>query len=288
MKLDSKWFIEEAGGFAMSVKIRGKVHEEQTSFQRIEVYDTEEFGYLLTLDGITMLTSRDNFIYHEMLSHPALFTHPAPKDVVIVGGGDCGTLKEVLKHAAVKEATLIELDERVTRVSEQFFPELCESNSDPRAQFHFGDGIQWMAEAPAESVDVIALDTTDPVGQAARLFSAPFYRDCLNVLRGGGIMVAQSESPILDLDLIKNIRKAMAEAGSEDIMTLNFPQCTYPSGWWTATMARKGERFSGFREGDARQKAFATRYYNAQVHAGSLALPEFMREAFNEDLQRSV
>ena len=283
MELDSEWFVEKAGGFAMSIKVKGKVHDEQTPYQHIEVYDTEGFGYLLTLDGITMLTSRDNFIYHEMLAHPALFTHPAPGNVVIVGGGDCGTLKEVLKHTEVKTVMLVELDEQVTRVSEKFFPELCESNTDPRAKFHFGDGIQWMANASADSVDVIALDTTDPVGQAARLFSAPFYRDCLKVLRDGGILVAQSESPILDLNLVKNIRKAMAEAGYEDIMTLSFPQCTYPSGWWTATMARKGKCFSDFRERDVRDKAFETRYYNAGVHAGSLALPEFMREAFNED-----
>ncbi|MCI0401788.1 MAG: polyamine aminopropyltransferase [Gammaproteobacteria bacterium] len=288
MKLDSNWFVEEVGGLAVSIKIRDKVHDEQSAYQHIEVYETEAFGYLLTLDGATMLTSRDNFIYHEMLSHPALFTHSDPKNVVIVGGGDCGTLREVLKHPEVKEVTLVELDERVTRVSEKFFPELCESNSDPRVQFHFGDGIQWMAEARAESVDVIALDTTDPVGHAARLFSPQFYRDCLNVLRVGGIVVAQSESPILNLELIKNIRLAMAEAGAQDIMTLSFPQCTYPSGWWSVTMARKGQGFDGFREADAMRKSFETRYYNAKVHAACLVLPEFMQEAFREERQGFV
>ena len=101
MALDDSWFTEQAKGYGMSIKIREKIHDEQSRYQRIEIYDTETFGRLMTLDGITMLTSRDNFIYHEMMSHPALFTHSNPKNVVIVGGGDCGTLREVLKHKEV-------------------------------------------------------------------------------------------------------------------------------------------------------------------------------------------
>ena len=131
MALDDSWFTEKAKGYGMSIKIREKLHDEQSLYQRIEIYETESFGRLMTLDGITMLTSRDNFIYHEMMSHPVLFTHSNPKSVVIVGGGDCGTLREVLRHKEVERALQVELDERVTRVSEKYFPELCESNNDP-------------------------------------------------------------------------------------------------------------------------------------------------------------
>ena len=116
----------------------------------------------MMLDGAVMLTSRDNFIYHEMMVHPPLFNHQNPKDIVIVGGGDCGTLNEVLKHDTVVKVTQIELDERVTRVSEQFFPELCVSNNDERVTLLFEDAVAWMKNAEPESLDVIILDTTDP------------------------------------------------------------------------------------------------------------------------------
>jgi len=283
MSVQDSWFSEKAKGFGMSLKIKERIHEEQSPYQHIEVFETESFGRLLTLDGLTMLTSRDNFIYHEMMSHPVLFTHSNPKDVVIVGGGDCGTLKEVLKHAQIEAVTQVELDERVTRVAEKFFPELCESNNDKRATLLFEDAIRWMAEADTDSADVIILDTTDPVGQAKRLFSAEFYSDCLRVLRTGGLMVAQSESPLFDMDIIKSIHREMTLAGAADIKTIHFPQCTYPSGWWTATMARKGQKLKQFRETAARKKDFITRYYNADIHHASQCLPNFILEALADD-----
>ena len=278
MTLDKNWFSEAAQGYAMSLRIKGKLHEEQTPYQKIEIFETETFGNLMTLDGITMLTGRDNFIYHEMMSHPALFTHSNPKHVVIVGGGDCGTLKEVLRHEQIESVTQVELDERVTRISEQYFPDLCESNSDSRATLLFQDAIQWMQDAKAETVDIVILDTTDPVGQAERLFTAPFYKDCNRVLRDGGIMVAQSESPLLDLKILVAMRKEMKEAGFTDLKTIQFPLSTYPSGWWSATMARKGQMLQGFRETAARKKEFPTRYYNADIHQACQKLPNFVLE----------
>jgi spermidine synthase len=146
---DSRWFTElcEEGGSALSLQIHEKLHDEKTGFQRIEIYSTTHFGNLMVIDGFVMLTSLDNFLYHEMMSHPALFTHPDPKRVVIIGGGDCGTLREVLKHQGVEQVLQVAIDERVTRLSEKYFPDLCESNNDARAGFYFGDGIQWMKDA---------------------------------------------------------------------------------------------------------------------------------------------
>ncbi|MEQ8428747.1 MAG: polyamine aminopropyltransferase [Gammaproteobacteria bacterium] len=282
MSLDKNWYTEAAGGFAMSLEITEKLHEEQTPYQKLEIFETRSFGRLMTLDGLTMLTSRDNFVYHEMMSHPALFYHSNPEHVAIVGGGDCGTLREVLKHDSVVSATQIELDERVTRVSEQYFPELCESNNDERARLLFEDAIAWMRNAKPKSLDVIILDTTDPVGQAKRLFAEPFYRDCLNALREGGIVVAQSESPLFNLDLIQDMRGEMEKADFTEMRTLHFPQVTYPSGWWTATMARKGQGFGDFREQAARNRSFQTRYYNADIHTASAALPQFMQDVLRQ------
>jgi len=279
MALDNSWYTEEwAGqGSAISLKLKDKVHDEQSPYQRIEIYETETFGTLMTLDGLVMVTDRDNFIYHEMMSHPALFTHPDPKQVLIIGGGDCGTLHEVLKHKTVEIAEQVELDERVTRVAEKFFPELCESNRDPRARLHFADGIQWVADVQSGTYDVIIVDSTDPVGPAAGLFSEAFYKHCHRALRPRGLVVGQSESPLFHAELIASVRQSLKSAGFLDIATLNFPQCTYPSGWWSATLAGKDGPASLFRSREAAAKTFLTRYYNRDMHAAALASPEFLR-----------
>ncbi len=281
MKLDKHWFTEicEEGGSAFSLKIRGKLHEERTPYQTIAIYETEDFGNLMVIDGFIMLSSRDNFLYHEMMAHPALFTHDRPRRVLIIGGGDCGTLREVLRHAEVEQVWQVEIDERVTRLAETYFPELCEANDDPRAHFHFGDGIQWVRDAAAEHYDVIIVDSTDPIGPAEGLFTEPFYRDCHRALAPGGVLVQQSESPLYHLDIIRGMRRAMAGAGFDDQLTLTFPQCVYPSGWWTATMAGKGRSLTRFREDDAARRPFPTRYYNEATHRAALAQPPFLSEA---------
>ncbi|MDX1518834.1 MAG: polyamine aminopropyltransferase [Gammaproteobacteria bacterium] len=271
------WFTETSNGFGMSLQVKRKLYEEQSPYQKIEVFETGTFGNLLTLDGITMLTGRDNFIYHEMMAHPALFSHAGPEQVVIVGGGDCGTLREVLKHPGVKKLVQVELDERVTRVAERFFPELCESNNDPRAEFLFQDAIAWMREAEASSADIIILDTTDPVGQAERLFEAPFYSDCRRVLRDGGILVAQSESPFLDTDLLTALQGQMRQAGFTALKTLQFYLPTYPCGWWSATLAAKNHDFEVFRDTSGDRNSVKTRYYSAEIYRASAVLPPFLQ-----------
>ena len=280
---DSLWFTEthHDQGSAFSIKVFARLHDEQTEYQHIEIYETEWFGNLMVIDGCIMLTARDNFIYHEMMSHPALFTHPDPREVVIIGGGDCGTLREVLKHPGVRHALQVEIDERVTRLSEQYFPELCVANDDPRAEFYFGDGIRWMKECAPGSVDVIIVDSTDPVGPAEGLFTRDFYRDCLRALGGHGILVQQSESPLYHMHIINPMRKAIRDAGFADVQTLFFPQATYPSGWWSATMAGKQELERQLRLQAAQDKTFDTSYYNAGVHRAALTAPEFFHKALD-------
>lgn len=273
------WYTEvyPDDGAALSLAIKNKIHDEQTPYQHLEIFETTHFGRLMTLDGLVMLTDRDNFIYHEMMTHPALYTHPNPKRVAIIGGGDCGCLLEVLKHPGVEHADLIELDERVTRAAEEFFPALCTANSDPRASLHFLDGIQWMADAEAGSYDIIIIDSTDPVGPALGLFSAEFYTSCHHALTETGVLIAQSESPLFHQDIMRDVRGAMTQAAFGHVAHLSFPQYSYPSGWWSATLASKSTAAAAFRYTDAAAKTFETHYYNAAIHAGALALPEFMK-----------
>jgi len=272
MALGEDWFTEvcEECGSAFSLKVRQKLHEEQTPFQKIEIYDTSHYGKLMVIDGFTMVSTRDNFLYHEMMSHPVLYTHPAPQRVLIIGGGDCGTLREVLKHPEVKLAQQVDIDERVTRLSEQYFPELCESNDDPRAELYFVDGIKWVKDAEAGYYDVIIVDSTDPIGPAEGLFNETFYRDCRRALGEQGILVQQSESPLYHLKLIKAMREAMQRAGFEQLRSIDFPQPLYPSGWWSATMASKQGGLDHFREQDSKNKPFASLYYCSERHRASM------------------
>ena len=267
----------EDTGNGFSLRITRRLHREESVYQKIEIFETTDWGNLMVIDGCIMLTTRDNFIYHEMMTHPALFTHADPRRVAIIGGGDCGTLREVLKHDGVERVTQIDIDERVTRLSEIYFPELCESNSDPRAELLFIDGIQWMREAPQRGLDIIIVDSTDPIGPGEVLFSEEFYRACFDALGDGGLIVQQSESPLIHQEIIERMYRDMGKAGFGGTRTLFFPQPVYPGGWWSATMACKGSCIDGFREQDARERNFETRYYNSDIHRAAFAQPEFFK-----------
>ena len=280
---DNTWKYEnfEPAGSAIGYRITKKLDEVQSPFQHIEIFETTDWGNLMLIDGAVMLTTRDNFLYHEMMSHPALFTHAEPKHVVIIGGGDCGTLREVLKHPGVVKAVQCDIDEQVTRMAEKWFPELCDFNHDARAELLFDDGIAYMKHCEAGSIDIVIVDSTDPVGPAEGLFNKSFYESCFNALKDDGILVQQSESPLVLLDLINAMRGEMRKAGFTTFKTLPFPQPCYPTGWWSATLAKKFGDFK-FRKVDARAKAFDTKYYSADIHHGALTLPPFVAAALGE------
>jgi spermidine synthase len=275
-----QWVIEyfHSQGTAFGLAIKEKLHEEQSDFQKIEIFDTQTFGRLMVLDGCMMVSDKDNFLYHEMITHPALFNHPNPKHVAIIGGGDCGTLKEVLKHPQVEKAFQIEIDERVTRVAETYFPDLCDSNNDPRASLLFLDGIRWIQERADESLDIILIDSTDPIGPAAGLFHEDFYRECFRVLKKGGILAQQSESPILHIDtIIKEMHHHFRQAGFSSTQLLPFPQPVYPSGWWSVTLAGKEQDVTLVPKRVESDQTFTTHYYNESVHQAALAMPNFFK-----------
>jgi spermidine synthase len=267
------WFTETCreAGTAMSWSIDEHVAHVETEYQVIDIFKTTHWGYLMAIDGFVMLTSRDNFLYHEMLVHPALFSHPDPRDALIIGGGDCGTLREVLGHRGVQSVLQCEIDEEVTRLAERFFPELCERNDDPRAKLMFDDGLALIRDTEPGSLDVIIVDSTDPIGPAEGLFGPDFVAHCFSALRDGGILVQQSESPLIHGRLIDGIRQNMQRAGFAAICTLGFPQPCYPSGWWSATQARKHGLLAPPDPERVADSGIETRYYSAELHRGALA-----------------
>jgi len=275
MVLDRNWYTEASDelGLGFSLKVKDKLHEEQSDYQKIAVYETETFGRLLTIDGLVMLTDRDNFVYHEMMTHPAILSHGKVTNAVIIGGGDCGTLREVLKHDRIKQVTQIDIDERVTRVAEEYFPALCDANDDPRATLAFEDGVAWMTNAADASVDLIIIDSTDPIGPAEGLFNEAFYIQCHRVLAAGGVLVQQSESPLVHSKLIGQMHGGLQKAGFADTHLLSFPQPSYPTGWWSATLAVRDAR--DLETPDV-APAFETFYYTPAIHRGAFAQPAFM------------
>lgn len=277
---EQDWFLEkfEPAGTAFGLRLGEKLHSERSDFQEIEIYQTDTFGRLMVIDGAVMLTDRDNFLYHEMLTHPALCLHPEPKRVLIIGGGDCGTLREVLRHSVVESVTQVEIDERVTRLAEEYFPDLCASNNDPRASLLFDDGIAHVKNAAESSLDLIIIDSTDPVGPAEGLFNRAFYKDCVRALATDGMLVQQTESPLLHMNLIRSVHDSLRAEGFAETQLLHFPQPVYPSGWWSATVAFKQGPRPEPVAARVEEVARGSQYFNAGTLAGARAMPNFVRD----------
>ena len=269
------WFTEhQTPDVTLGLRVRETLWQEDTPYQQLLVADTEAYGRLLTLDGAVQTTERDEFFYHEMIAHVPLTIHPRPQRIAVVGGGDGGVIREILRHPGVEAAHLVEIDERVVAVARQFFPKLSAELDNPRAHVHLVDGIQWMREqgARAEKLDVVIIDSTDPVGPATGLFGEAFYRSVYEALAPDGILVAQTESPMLQPHLIRHAQAAMRSVFPHVHLYLA-PVPTYPSGWWSFSLGSKGPRPE-----DARTVSLPTRYWTPAIQRAAFVLPPFVSE----------
>ncbi len=232
------WFTEEqTSNLRFSCKIYKTLHREKSQYQDISVIETHQFGKMLVIDGTVQTTEGDEFVYHEMLVHVPMFTHDNPEKVLVIGGGDGGSIKEILKHPNVKKIVLVEIDERVVQVSKKYLPEISYGINDPKVDVVFADGIQYVKENKNE-FDVILIDSTDPVGPAVGLFSKEFYSAVFACLKQDGIMCAQTESPFLNSSLIGKIYKDIHSIFPiTKLFLASIP--TYPSGLWSFTIGSK-------------------------------------------------
>ena len=269
------WFTEEVTeGVRFSVKVQEQLFHGKSDFQTVDVYDTVDFGRVMTIDGKFMVTERDEFIYHDMIAHVPLMAHPDPKRVLIVGGGDGGTLREVLKHPGVETAVLCEIDGLVIDAARRFLPGLSCGFDDPRADVQVADGIDYVRNV-TEPFDVILVDSTDPEGPATGLFNEAFYRSVDKALTDEGLLVVQSEGPLWNTRMVREIH-ATLESLYPIARLYTFPVPTYPLGYWSFTFASK--RHGPMDRLDAERAAgLETRYYNLDVHRAAFALPNFIR-----------
>jgi len=256
--------------------VKESLFQGQSEYQTLQVLETYDFGRILLLDGLVMLTERDEFVYHEMITHVPLNSHPGPKRVLVIGGGDGGTVREVLKHPQVREVTLVEIDRMVVEVSRQYLPGVSAGLDDPRTRIFYQDGVEFVAGEPPGSYDAILVDSTDPVGPAQALFSEDFFRDCFKALSPEGVFVTQSESPFQHLSFMVDTHRCMGKVFPGPSFYLA-PVPTYPGGTWSFLLASKADSGSFPRRRDGAN--LPTRYYNRGIHMACFEIPRFLEEA---------
>ena len=273
------WY-EETFGDQVRLGLRAKetLFSGHSAYQKVEVIDTVGFGRVLIIDGVFMTSEYDEFLYHEMLAHPALTTAPSIERVLVIGGGDGGTVREVLRHPDVKHCTMIEIDELVVEVSKRYLPGIGTAWDDPRLDLRFIDAIEYVSESEDDEFDVVLLDGTDPVGPGAVLFDESFYRSCKRMLTESGVMALQSQSPLLMMDVFVETQHKLRKLFSEVHPYLG-PVPLYGTGTWSWTWCSDtGEPLRPIQE---RQDAIVagSKAYNAELHQALFALPSYVTRA---------
>jgi spermidine synthase len=266
-------------GRGSSWQIKRAVESVRTPYQLIELYETETDGKLLVHDGAVMLTERDEYVYHEMLVHVPLLTHPKPRRVLVIGGGDGGTLREIVRHPSVELVRQVEIDEEVVRISKDHMPRLALGFESEKVDLIIGDGIQYVKDAEPGSYDVILVDSTDPVGPAQGLFTEEFYRNCHRALSENGVLAAQTTNFHDHLDLLVTVVQMLRGVfGVAEPYNAMIPD--YPSGNWCLTLATKGP--DPLRELEPeRVEAILSHcaYWNPQIQRAAFAMPTHVLRA---------
>ncbi len=272
------WFTETVNDtVGNTIKIKEKIFSGRSDFQKIEIVDTYHYGRTLILEGSVQLTERDEFTYHEMISHVPLFTHPHPEHVLVIGGGDGGTIREVMKHPTVTRAKLVEIDPLIIEKSKQFLPFVSCEMDNPRVEVIIQDGIRYIK--PHQGIfDVILIDSTDPVGPAVDLYGEEFFENVYKALKDDGIVVAQSESPFFDQHIVRELYALLKPLFPIRKMYLA-PVPSYPSGLWSFVFcSKKYDPILHNRCEDLRRLNFIMRYYNEAIHQAAFAIPNFIQE----------
>lgn len=278
------WFTEKhTPNVNFSIKVDRQLYGGQSEFQRVDVFDSREFGRFLTLDGYIMLTEKDEFVYHEMIVHVPMAVHPDPRNILIIGAGDGGVIRELTRYDAVQNIDLVEIDELVVEVCKKYLPQTSCCMDDPRVHIYYEDGVKYIRSCVNE-YDLIIVDSTDPFGPGEGLFTKEFYGCCFKALKDDGIMVNQHESPFYpdDASAMQRAHKRIVESFPiSRVYQAHIP--TYPSGLWLFGFAsKKYHPVTDMNAAAWNLLGIQTRYYNSKLHTGSFALPNYVEELLRD------
>lgn len=267
----------------LCIDVDKQIYCSQSRFQRIDIFDSHEFGRILTLDGVLMLTEKDEFIYHEMMAHVPLAVHSSAKDILIIGGGDGGTVRELCRYDFIQRIDLAEIDEEVISACKKYLPQVACSLEDKRVNTYCEDGLRFIRRCSNE-YDVIIVDSTDPFGPGEGLFTKEFYGNCFKALKQDGILVNQHENPFYPEDAlaVKRIHQRIVQSFPiSRLYQAHIP--TYPSGHWLFGFSSK--TYHPVKDINAKrwkQYGIKTRYYNTNLHKAAFALPTYVEDIIKD------
>jgi len=274
------WYTEEhTDKVRFSIKVEEQLFKGQSDFQRIDVFKSEEFGTFFTLDGLMMVTEKDEFIYHDMIVRVPMATNPNIKNVLVIGAGDGGTVRELTRYKSIEKIDMVEIDKMVVDVCKEYLPQTASKLDDERVTLYFEDGLKFVRTVE-DKYDLIIVDSTDPFGPGEGLFTKEFYGNCFKALKEDGILVNQHESPYYE-EYAKSMKRAHKRIKE------SFPICrvyqahipTYPSGHWLFGFAsKKYDPINSERVEEWNNLGLKTKYYNTDLHKASFALPNYVKE----------
>lgn len=274
------WYTEEhTKNVRFSIKVDRQLISAKSEFQRIDIFESKEFGKFLTLDGYMMLTEKDEFIYHEMIVHVPMAVKPNAKKILVIGAGDGGTIRELVKYESIEKIDMVEIDKMVVDLCLEYLPLTSSKLYDKRVNIYYEDGLKFV-RSKANEYDVIIVDSTDPFGPGEDLFTREFYGNCYNALKEDGIFVNQHESPYYEADAeatARAHRQLQAVYPVSTVYQLHIP--TYPSGHWLFGFASKGlDPIKDLKDEEWNKLNLKTKYYNTDLHKGAFYLPNYVKE----------
>lgn len=279
------WYTEEqTENIRFGIKVKQHLYTDQSDYQKVDVMDCFELGRTLTLDGLMMVNEKDEFIYHDMIAHVPMASNPEIKRVLVIGGGDGGTVRELCHYKSIEKIDMVEIDKMVVDVSREYLQFTACALDNPRVTLYYEDGIEFVKDKKA-CYDLILVDSTDPIGPGEGLFTNAFYTDCYNALSEEGILVNQNESPYYD-QFSHEFKRAHSKIKKifpvSKVYQFHMP--TYPSGHWLFGFASKGiDPVDNSNLEAWNELGIKTRYYNTDIHRGAFALPTYVKDMMNHE-----
>ncbi|OVE71433.1 spermidine synthase [bacterium B13(2017)] len=270
---------ERTNGFCF--KIKNHLASDKSNFQTLDIYETYEYGNVLVLDGVVMLTEKDEFVYHDMITHVPYqllnYNDIQAENALVIGGGDGGTVRELLKYNSIKKIILCEIDDMVVNYSRKYFPKVSCGLDDPRVEVIIGDGIEFMKKQN-NKFDIICIDSTDPIGPAVGLFNAEFYQNIYKALKEHGIVTSQQESYISGPQFVEKMNQMLSKI-YPNVKFYKADISTYPTGTWCFVLAsKKLNPLDCYRPDFTEKINFESKYYNSRIHQGAFALPTYINK----------